>query len=667
MNTIQKSQQMFPDLFAASRSANKPPERRRKLVFGTPRKPGNVMIFMVSFMTYLLGIFPSMLYALPTDPSVRAGDVTIHQHTSGALEIHQATDKAIIDWRSFSIPENERVDFLLPSASGVTLNRVTGNEPSAIFGKLTSNGNLFLINPNGILFGAGSQVDVRGLLATTSDIRNEDFLLGNYNFNIPSSQNSTVVNRGTLTAQQGGFVHLVAPGVLNDGIINARLGQVTLASGNVFTLDLYGDQMINFGLGSQIAQEVIGLDGKVLKSLVSNSGKIFADGGRVLLNVNAAQGVVDQVINMSGIIQAQTAENINGTIVLRGGDAGQVEVSGTLDASGYGTGETGGTIHVFGDDIALLDRALLDASGNAGGGEILVGGDYQGLGSYQTASRVYVGRDVSIFNDAIVTGQGGRSIFWADRRMRFFGSVYARGGREWGDGGFVEVSGKEELFFDGWADTSAVNGLMGNLLLDPDDIIIADGSGPSASAATTFTIFEETLEALSGNTNIELLATNSITLNNLSDNLLSLNISGSVTMTATNGAITFADTNDKIKANQNINLNAGGTLTLGSLESTEGNITLTGSNFSLGGNLNSVLGTTTLTSSQGITLQTSLNSTGNTVLNAGTAITLASGISVTSGGTLVLNSASGTNAQGAVTVSSANGLTINDNFTSAGA
>jgi filamentous hemagglutinin family protein len=696
MNTIQNSQQMFPDLFKPAVPATKPRRARRKRMFGTLRKPGNALIFMVSFMTYLLGIFPALLYALPSDPTVQAGSVTFDESSPNALTVQQSTDKAIIDWRSFSIDSPERVDFQLPSAAGITLNRVTGNEPSAILGKLTSNGNLFLINPNGVLFGAGSQIDVHGLVATTSDIRNEDFLLGNYNFNIPSTRNGTVVNRGTITASQGGLVALVAPGVLNEGIINARLGQVSLASGNTFTLDLYGDQLVNFGLGSQVVEQVTGLDGEALTSLVSNRGKIFADGGTVLLDVNAASGVVDQVINMSGIIQARTAENVNGKIILRGGDQGQVQVAGTLDATGLGTGETGGTIHVFGDDIALIDHALLNASGDAGGGEILVGGDYQGLGHYPTASKVYAGRDVSIFNDAISTGHGGRSIFWANRRMRFFGSVYARGGREWGDGGFVEVSGKEELYFDGWADTTATNGLTGTLLLDPEDIIIADGSGPSsASGATTFTIFEDTLEALSGNTNVELLANNSITLNDLADDLLNLNISGSVTLTAVNGGITFADTGDKIKSTRNINLTAGGDLNLGSIESTDASITLQGNDLILGGTLSSANGTTTLLSTgggaigmgtgagtfsisgtelqnitannlvvgdgtngditvKGITSANSNNITGTTTLNA-----TQSGSSVT-----FENPASTFNA---LTVTAGNGITVSGNLTTKGA
>ncbi|GJL78563.1 MAG: hypothetical protein NPINA01_15520 [Nitrospinaceae bacterium] len=601
MNAFKHSQTILPDLFKPpEKPGPKRPGRRSRLVFGTPGKPGDALIFLVSFLVYLMGIFPSMVFALPSDPTVQAGSATINQPSPETMVIQQATDQAIIDWRAFGIAASEQVEFQLPSSNGVTLNRVTGNERSDIFGTLKSNGNLFLINPNGILFGAGSRVDVHGLVATTGNISNQDFLAGHYNFNIPSTRGGIVVNRGRITAAQGGLVALVAPGVQNFGVIEARLGRVGLASGNTFTLDLYGDQLINLGLDSKITEQITGLEGEVLSSLVSNSGAIYADGGRVRLEVNAARDVVDRVINMSGIIQAKTVVEQNGSIVLLGGDEGLVDVSGTLDASGVNEDETGGTVHVFGDRIGLFDSALLNASGHSGGGEILVGGDYQGQGDYPTASEVFVEEEVSIFNDALWSGDGGRSIFWANRRMRFFGSVFARGGRKNGNGGFIEVSGKEELFFDGWADTSAPNGLRGTLLLDPDDVVIGNGSG-SASGAATF--FENTLEALSGNTDINILATNSITMNNLSDNVLNLNISGSLTMTAGIGGITFLDTNDKIQSNRAISLTAtGGNLTLGSLESTEGNITLQGNNLILSGSISSVLGTTTLLSSNGGTI-----------------------------------------------------------------
>ena len=604
MNTIQKSQQLFPHLFRPAKALAKAPPLRKQLVFGIPRKPGDGWIFLVAFMMYLVSIFPSMVYALPSGGTVEAGGATINQPSQDKLVIQQTTDKAIIDWRGFGIQAGEQVDFQLPSASGVTLNRVTGGERSDIFGKLTSNGNLMLINPNGILFGAGAQIDVHGLVASTSDIANEDFLASRYQFNIPSTLGGIVVNQGRITAAQGGLVALVAPGVQNSGVINARLGRVALASGETFTLDLYGDQLVNLGIGSKVTRQITGLDGEALTSLVSNSGGIYADGGTVRLDVNAARDVVDNVINMSGIVQARSVEEQNGTIILRGGDAGRVRVSGTLDASGIDAGETGGTIHVFGENIGLFQSALLDASGDSGGGTVLVGGDYQGKGIYPTAAETFVDSGVSIFADALSLGDGGRTIFWADRRMRFFGSVFARGGRKKGNGGFVEVSGKEELFFDGRVDTSAPNGLTGTLLLDPENIVIANGSGTasSSSGAVTFTTFENTLEALTGFTNIELVANNSITLNNLTDNLLNLNISGSLTMVAVNGAITFADTGDKIQSNRNIDLTAGGNLILGSLESKEGNITLKAGDLILSGTVKADTGTTTLLSQNGGTI-----------------------------------------------------------------
>ena len=691
MSPFSHSQQILPGLFKSPKPACKVPPRRSKPIFGSLRKPGDGLIFLVSFLVYLMSIFPSMLYALPSDPTVQAGSVAFENPSPEKLEVIQSTDKAIIDWRGFGIEPNEWVDFQLPSSDGITLNRVTGNERSDILGSMTSNGNLFLINPNGILFGANSRVDVHGLVATTSDISNENFLSGNYNFNIPSNRGGIVVNRGRITVAQSGLAAFVAPAVINDGIIEARLGRVTLASGNTFTLDLYGDQLINLGLGSEITEQVTGLDGEILNSLVSNSGKIYADGGRVVLEANAARGVVDQVINMSGIIQARTVENQNGVIVLKGGDEGLVQVTGTLDASGVNEGETGGRIHIFGDRIELLQSALLNVSGHSGGGEALVGGDFQGQGDYPTASEVFVGRDVTVLADALFAGDGGRSIFWANRRMRFFGSVFARGGRKRGDGGFVEVSGKEELFFDGSVNTSAPNGLTGTLLLDPTDIIIADGSGtPSASGAITFTTFEKTLEANSSNTSIQLTASNSITLKNLSDNLLdlSLNISGSLTMIAGAGGIIFEDTNDKIIADQSINLTANdGNLTLGSLSAKNENVTLNGKNLSLNGSLSSGGGTSTLNASEGITLNSGFsstgitnvtagagillnsdfNSTGNANLNAGTEITLDNGISVSSEGTLSLKgTTNGVNALGAATVNAANGINLNSDFTSTG-
>jgi filamentous hemagglutinin family protein len=610
MNVFKMNQIAFSQagVSAGSRAAKKrSPELtlRKGRVFQVSRKPSNASIFLISFLTYLIGIFPSMVFALPSGGTVQSGSATIESTPSSQLmTIHQTTDKAIIDWQAFGIESAEHVDFQL-SQGGKTLNRVTGDDPSSIFGKLTSNGDLWLINRNGILFGDSAQVDVNSLIATTSDISNTDFLNGNYNFGIPSSLSSTVVNQGSITAAEGGLVALVAPGVQNMGVINARLGKVSLASGTTFTVDLYGDQLINLGVDSQVMGQVTGMDGQALTSLVSNSGSIFADGGVVRLDVNAAQGIVDRVINMDGVIQAHSVAEKNGQIILMGGDVGEVSVSGTLDASGYDEGETGGTVHVLGELLSFNGSGLIDVSGDLGGGELLFGGDFQGQGSVPNATDVYVGSGTQTFADAVTSGNGGKVIFWADRRMFFYGIVKGRGGKYFGDGGLVEVSGKEELYFDGWVDTTAPKGKTGTLLLDPDSITIVDKSSATktdedafTSGATTFTtntgssvsaatITEDRLEALSSTTNIELLATSSISLSDLADNTLSLQqgSGNSVTFTVTNGTISFASTDDTISTNGgDIFFNATGDLTLGSLVSNGGDIFLTGNDLILNGN-----------------------------------------------------------------------------------
>ena len=181
-------------------------------LFSTLSNPGNSAVFLISFLIYLVGIFPSMVFALPADPSVQSGSVTIDTTSPEKMNIYQSTNKAIIDWNNFNIDTHEHVEFQL-SQGGATLNRITGNDPSQILGKLTSNGDLWLVNPNGVFFGNNAKVDVRSLVATTSNISNSNFLSEKYNFDIPSNFSSSIVNQGTITAAEGGLVALVAPGV----------------------------------------------------------------------------------------------------------------------------------------------------------------------------------------------------------------------------------------------------------------------------------------------------------------------------------------------------------------------------------------------------------------------------------------------------------------------
>ncbi|MCY3670023.1 MAG: filamentous hemagglutinin N-terminal domain-containing protein [Alphaproteobacteria bacterium] len=419
----------------------------------------------------------------PEGGRVVSGKADIVQTSPKRLDIVQGSDKAVIDWRSFSIDIDEHTDFRQPSSSSIALNRVRGGGESLILGQLTANGRIFLINPNGILFGASARVDVGGLLATTIDIEDDDFLTGRFDFDIPGSPGGTVVNRGEITAAEGGLAALVAPGVENSGVIRARLGRVALASGNAFTLDLHGDNLIRIGIDDRVAARLIAADGAELEALVSNSGTIEADGGTVvLLAAGAGRDVVDYAINMDGIVRARTAEKRNGRIVLRGAGDGTVRVAGTLDASGRGSGETGGKVKVLGEKVGIVGEARLDASGDAGAGEVLMGGNFQGKGPERNADYTAVGPGAFIRADTLSRGDGGRVIVWSNRVTRFFGGISARGGSASGDGGFAEVSGKLHLQFAPVSiDLSAPNGAAGDLLLDPRDIVISDGDGANDS------------------------------------------------------------------------------------------------------------------------------------------------------------------------------------------
>src|SRR5262249_35162413 len=225
------------------------------------------------------------------------------------------------------------------------------------------------------------------VLAPTHDIKNDDFMAGRYNFNIPGRPDASIVNQGTITAPQGGFAALVAPGVRNSGTITATLGTVALASGNMFTLDMYGDKLIQLGVNDKIAGEVKDVaTGQTLKSLVSNEGKIKANGGRVELTAAAARAVVDSVINNTGVLEANTIGTKNGMIVLgaatgatkpAGAPTQTVKVSGKLSAAGKKPGTTGGTIVVTGENIEVTG-ARINASGAAGGGKVMIGGDWGG-------------------------------------------------------------------------------------------------------------------------------------------------------------------------------------------------------------------------------------------------------------------------------------------------
>jgi filamentous hemagglutinin family protein len=391
---------------------------------------------------------------------VTSGAATISGEGTTAVTVTQTTDKTAINWTGFSIGSGESVAFIQPGSNSIALNRVTGTDASAIYGTLSSNGKVYLINPNGILFSATAQVNVGGIVASTLDISDSDFLSGNYSF---SGSGGSVANNGTITASDGGYVLLLGNTVGNSGTITAGSGTAALGAGSQITLDFEGDGLLG-----------LTVDSAALGALAANSGTISADGGAVyLLSAAVADTLAGTVVNNSGTIRAQSVAEVNGKIILSGGTNGTVTNSGTLDASGPDSGATGGLVKVLGETLNLADGTLINVSGDAGGGAALVGGNYQGGGAEQHATTTTVVAGATINADAITTGDGGMVVVWSDGTTTFAGTITARGGSESGDGGSVETSGKTlDVRDTACVNTTAAHGTIGNWLLDPDDYTI---------------------------------------------------------------------------------------------------------------------------------------------------------------------------------------------------
>ena len=426
-----------------------------------------------------LTLSASTAHANPQSGTISAGQATIT--TSGkTLDITQSTDKAVIDWRSFNIAADELTAFHQPSSSSMTLNRVNDINPSQILGELTANGHVVLVNPNGVFFGPNSKIDVSGLVASTANISNDAFMAGGkLNFNQPGNPNASIIDQGTITAQQAGLVGFVAPNVENNGIIQAQLGKVTLASGDSFMLDMAGDKLISVAVSGDMQQQI-----------VSNTGLIQADGGTVMLTAAAGRKLVEGVVSNGGVIQANSVGGQNGQIILyaEGSNAVPNNVTadkdqkqgsstvlnnGTLSATGYGAGQTGGSISVLGDNVGILSGSIINASGDAGGGTIKIGGDFHGKGTTPTALHTIVDSSATIDASAITTGNGGNVTVWSDDYTNFAGVIQAKGGALSGNGGFVETSGKQILSMNGTVDASAPNGSAGTWLMDPADVTIS--------------------------------------------------------------------------------------------------------------------------------------------------------------------------------------------------
>ncbi|MDX8438520.1 MBG domain-containing protein [Mesorhizobium australafricanum] len=443
--------------------------------------------------TALVGFTPARAQELPTGASVASGGVTISKPSSSQLAIKQSTNSAIVNWQSFSIGAGARVDIDQPTSSSVMLNRVTGNTKSTIAGQLNANGQVFLVNPNGIAISKTGKVSAAGFVGSSLDIDDDDFKAGKLKFK-GKRASAAVSNEGSVSIGSGGYAALIGGRVDNSGTISVPLGKVGLGSGEEAALDLSGDGFL---------QVTVPTKANGSGALVSNSGVISADGGRVEIKAAAAKEAARQAVNMSGLIEARTVSGQSGAIVL-GGGGGSVEVTGTLDASAK-TGGKAGKVSVTGRKLKLKG-AVVDALGKEGGGSVKIGGDKQGSGTLQHAETTEIDKDTTISADATGSGDGGTVIVWSDEQTDFAGKISARGGEISGNGGFVEVSGKQRLGFTGSADLRARFGYTGDLLLDPYNVTIsnaAGNTGGSMSANTNDSVINvATLQNLLASANV---------------------------------------------------------------------------------------------------------------------------------------------------------------------
>ncbi|MEZ0261919.1 MAG: filamentous hemagglutinin N-terminal domain-containing protein [Alphaproteobacteria bacterium] len=434
--------------------------------------------------------------ATPTGGQVVAGQGSFSGRT-GSLTVNQQSNRAVFQWNSFDVGSKAKVEFKQPSATSVAVNRVTGSgqEGSQILGSLKSNGRIFILDPNGVMFGKTAKVDVGGIIASTGDINTAAFMADNRTIDITNAAQGSVVNLGAISVKSGGLAAFVAPHVVNAGVITANAGSVALGAGRAATVDLYGDQLISLTVNEEVAG-----------ALASNTGKIQADGGRVQLTARAAAGIVDDVVNMSGTIRAQTVKQVGGRIILDGGSRGKVKVSGKIDATATAAKTSGGYVHATGYSVTL-DGASIDASGAQNGGTVYLGGGVQGAYAGFAASGFTTVSANSVVNaNSTGSGKGGTVVVWGSEQSEFYGRINARGGAKSGDGGFVEVSTGEGVVFEGLVDTTAKKGLTGTLLIDPATVTIGNAASSPDGSYLNAQAIADTLSL----THVNVLADNDI-------------------------------------------------------------------------------------------------------------------------------------------------------------
>ncbi|MBP0031186.1 filamentous hemagglutinin N-terminal domain-containing protein, partial [Roseofilum sp. Guam] len=408
------------------------------------------------------------------------------------------------------------------------LTRVNGGNASIINGLIQvsgGNSNLFIMNPAGIVFGSNAQLNVPAdFIATTATAigfgngqwfnavgdNNWSQLVGTPNeFRFDLNGFGSIVNFGDLKLSEGSDLTLMGANVINMGTLEAPGGTINIVAipnqqiiritqeGHLLSLDIPLDE-------NQEESQITPLQ---LPELLTHSGLDHAD----QFQVNE-QGQI--VLSGSGV----EIPDVNGVSL----------ISGTVNTSA----ENGGIINIMGERIGIID-ATLDVSGRFDGGTLRIGGDFKGNPTFPTADITYINQNSFLNADSQHLGDGGNIYIWSENLTRFDGTISATGGLERGDGGFAEISSRNALRFNGKLDLSAINGDTGQVLFDPKNVTIVDGAeGANDSELEDgkilwdddpeedWIISEQKLEQMWATSDITIEATNNITIENLSDNLL---------------------------------------------------------------------------------------------------------------------------------------------------
>ena len=406
------------------------------------------------------------LFANPENPTVVSGDVSFD--TSGSLLTVSSEDfRSIVEWEGFSIGSSETTHFSLSNASSAILNRVTTSNVSNILGSLTSNGQVYVINPNGIYIHDGAVVSTAAFLASTMDTGNQEFLDGE-GMTFTTTDNSDVVlaNYGTIEAENGDAV-LLGFQVVNQGQMSAESGTAVIGAGLELIYLPNNEPKITI-ISSSGAATSTGID--CTGTIEAYQAQLKADGNLYQYAINLEGGEIE----VGGSSSFVRLESPDGNVYVN------TPIS-SINDSGY----SGGLIEVLGTNIQIAGGAVLESAGLYAGGQIYVGGGWQGSDPDRfNAETTLVDGDALLDCSAIVSGDAGLAVVWADDTTAFYGTVDATGGALGGNGGIVEISGVENLYFYGTADVSAPFGDSGSLILDPAHLVYQPAEREGFTQAT---------------------------------------------------------------------------------------------------------------------------------------------------------------------------------------